>query len=59
MTGVIRKVKEFHLNGWTIKPCDTFGFDLVCEGERYHYDQLEAAVAAAQSNSRPLEGETK
>jgi hypothetical protein len=55
MSGVIRTVQEFSLNGWTIRPCHddgSGGFDLVHGDERYHYDSLEPAVAGAQASSR-------
>jgi len=54
MTGH-REVKEFELNGWTIRPCpdeDQDGFDLVDSDVRYHHDHLEVAVAAAQASPR-------
>jgi hypothetical protein len=57
MTRVVRRVEAFQLNGWTIKPCDTDGFDLVHGDERYHHDELGAAVRAAQSSSRPTRTE--
>lgn len=52
MTSMIRSVKEFHLNGWTIRPCEEDGFDLIHKDERYHHDHLEVAVAAAQASRR-------
>lgn len=55
MTRQIREVQEFQLDGWTIQQCPEpgeDGFDLVHESERYHYDNLEPAVAAAQASPR-------
>lgn len=59
MTGVIRQVETFHINGWEIRPCSGEGFDLVHGEERYHHDHLEVAVAAAQASTRTLEGRIK
>lgn len=61
MTAVTREVKEFRLNGWTIRPCTedgADGFDLLHGDERYHHDHLEVAVATAQNSYREPEDRT-
>lgn len=58
MTGVIKQVETFHINGWTIRPCTedgADGFDLLHGHERYHHDRLEVAVASAQASKREVE----